>query len=100
MLPKEEQRKVRKNLREYSKAFDEEDAAEESNVSADLLALRKRLVDEWNAWRSKRIKELVEERKRSGLEIVTGKEEESEEKEQVQEWVEELIDETEEVVVG
>ncbi|KAJ7293685.1 eukaryotic translation initiation factor eIF2A-domain-containing protein [Mycena rebaudengoi] len=45
LLTKDQQRQVRKNLREYSRAFDEDDAAEESNVSAELIALRKRLVD-------------------------------------------------------
>ncbi len=98
-LPKEDQKKVRKNLREFSRAFDEEDAAEESNVSAELLAQRRRLVDEWNAWRSKRIKELEADRKSAGVVVAALKEEETK-KESVEEWVEELIDETEEVVVG
>lgn len=62
LLTKDQQRKIRKNLKEYSRTFDEEDAAEESNVSAELIAQRKRLVDEWNAWRAKCRKELGEER--------------------------------------
>jgi translation initiation factor 3 subunit B len=97
MLSKDEQKKIRKNLREYSKQFDEEDAAEESNVSAELLAYRRRLIDEWNAWRSKRIRELNAEKQAAGRVVAQQKEEEDE---QVEEWIEELVEETEEVVVG
>ncbi|KZV94100.1 translation initiation factor eIF-3b [Exidia glandulosa HHB12029] len=85
LLTKEQQRLVRKNLREYSRAFDEEDAAEESNVSAELLALRKRLVDEWNAWRAQVKRE------------ARGQKEE-EATEEISEWIEEIIEQTEEVV--
>ncbi|KAF8912765.1 translation initiation factor eIF-3b [Gymnopilus junonius] len=70
----EKQKTIRKNLREYSRAFDEEDAAEESNVSAELTALRKRLVDEWNA----------------GQEEV---------KEEIEVWIDEVIEQIEEVIV-
>ena len=62
LLTKDKQKQVRRNLKEFSRVFDEEDAAEESNVSAELVALRKRLVDEWNAWRAQRKKEVGEER--------------------------------------
>ncbi|KDR85099.1 hypothetical protein GALMADRAFT_233724 [Galerina marginata CBS 339.88] len=92
LLPKEKQKLIRKNLREYSRAFDEEDAAEESNVSAELTALRKRLVDEWNAWRLLRKKELGEERsqKSSGTD---------EAKEEIEVWVDEVVEQTEEVII-
>ena len=65
LLTKEQQKQIRKNLKDYSRTFDEEDAAEESNVSAELIAQRKRLVDEWNAWRAKCRKELGEERQKT-----------------------------------
>lgn len=35
---------------------------EESNVSAELIALRKRLVEEWNAYRAKCRRELAEDK--------------------------------------
>ncbi|KZT41396.1 translation initiation factor eIF-3b [Sistotremastrum suecicum HHB10207 ss-3] len=95
LLSKEQQRQIRKNLREYSRAFEEEDAAEESNVSAELIAHRRRLVDEWNAWRARCREELAEERARLGKQD----EEEKEEKEEVQEWVDEIIEQIEEEVV-
>lgn len=77
---------MRKNLREYSRQFDEEDLAEEHSVSAELLATRKRLVDEWNAWRSKVKKEMKK----------IGKEDEA--TEEIAEWIEEVIEQTEEIV--
>ena len=61
LLTKEQKRQIRRNLREYSKAFDEEDALTEGTQTAELLAQRKRLVDEWNAWRVRCEKERAEE---------------------------------------
>jgi len=91
LLTKEKQKQIRKNLRDYSRAFDEDDAAEESNVSAELIALRKRLVDEWNAWRNLRRKEIGEERMQT-----SGKEEA---KEEIELWIDEVIEQIEEEVV-
>lgn len=90
LLPKEHKKQIRKNLKDYSRVFDEEDAAEESNVSAELIAHRKRLVDEWNAWRSLRKKEIGEDKPQ--------KAQKDEKKEEIEVWVEELIEQTEEIV--
>ena len=98
-LPKDEQKKIRKNLREYARQFDEEDAAAESQGSAEVLQLRRRLVDEWNAWHSAARKTLLEERHASG--IWPAKEEkkaEDQQAEEIEEIVEEVIDEREEIV--
>ena len=95
LLTKDDQKRVRKNLKEFSRQFDEEDAAEESNVSAELLAHRKRLVDEWNAWRAKRVKELQAEQKKIGVKVDG---EEDGELEKVEEVVEEILEESEEIV--
>ena len=95
LLSKEQQRQIRKNLREYSRKFDEEDAAEESNVSAELIALRKRLVDEWNAWRTLRRKENADERVQRSDKRARDKED----KEEIEVWVDEVIEQTEEIVV-
>ncbi|KAJ7925889.1 eukaryotic translation initiation factor eIF2A-domain-containing protein [Mycena leptocephala] len=84
LLTKEQQRQVRKNLREYSRTFDEDDAAEESNVSAELIALRKRLVDEWNAWRTRSKAEFFGE---------------GGQKEEIEVWIDEVIDQVEEEVL-
>ena len=92
---------MRKNLKEYSRQFDEEDAAEESNVSAELIAHRKRLVDEWNAWR-KRGKEDGEGAgggARRGKRAEKKKVVEDEEvKEEIEIWMDEVVEQTEEVV--
>ncbi|WVQ84000.1 eukaryotic translation initiation factor 3 subunit B [Cryptococcus sp. DSM 104549] len=96
LLSKDQVKKVRKELREHSRQFDEEDAAEENRGSAEKLAQRQRDIGEWNAWRARNNAKLAEARKSRGLEKakieVTGDEE------KVEEWVEELIDESEEVV--
>lgn len=93
LLTKDQQRQIRRNLREYSRVFDEEDAAEETNVSAELIAHRKRLVDEWNTWRAQCEEEIGDRRKgrraeRRGEEI----------KEEIEVWVDEVIEQIEEVL--
>jgi translation initiation factor 3 subunit B len=96
LLDKEQRRQIRKNLREYSRQFEEEDAAIESNVSAELVAHRKRLVDEWNAWR-KRCRE--EAASMGGRVDRRNSREEEEGTEEIEVWIEELIEEVEELVV-
>ncbi|KAK7064138.1 eukaryotic translation initiation factor 3 subunit B [Favolaschia claudopus] len=95
LLTKDQQRHVRKNLKEYSRTFDEDDAAEESNVSAELIALRKRLVDEWNAWRVRSRAEFFGEGgPRNGKRA-----EAKAEKEEIEVWIDEVIDQIEEEIV-
>ncbi|ORX34361.1 eukaryotic translation initiation factor eIF2A-domain-containing protein [Kockovaella imperatae] len=98
LLSKDTQRKVRKELKEYSRQFDEDDAAEENRGSAEKLAQRQRDIAEWDAWRSRNVSKLADARKSRGKEIHKAVEH-VEEEEKVEEWIEELIDETEEVVV-
>lgn len=97
LLNKEQQRLVRKNLKDYSRAFDEEDAADVHKESAELIAQRKRLVDEWNAWRSRCHTEAKDEKAITDGKI--GTEEKHEEKEEIEVWIDEVIEQTEEVVV-
>ncbi|OJT11372.1 Eukaryotic translation initiation factor 3 subunit B [Trametes pubescens] len=99
LLTKEQQRQIRRNLKEYSRVFDEEDAAEESNVSAELIAHRKRLVDEWNAWRVRCKEEVAEERRKSGKKSEPAKEKAVEEKEEIELWIDEVIEQIEEEIV-
>lgn len=97
LLTKEQLRQIRRNLKEYSRTFDEEDAAEESNVSAELIAQRKRLVDEWNAWRIRAKEDVAAEVGKKGV-----KEEpkvEEEEKEEIEVWIDEVIEQIEEEIV-
>ncbi|KAJ6519931.1 hypothetical protein C8R45DRAFT_953296 [Mycena sanguinolenta] len=92
LLTKDQQRQVRKNLKEYSRTFDEDDAAEESNVSAELIALRKRLVDEWNAWRVRSKAEFFGE----GGQRNGSRADAKVEKEEIEVWIDEVIDQVEE----
>jgi translation initiation factor 3 subunit B len=95
-LGKDAQKKVRKELKEFSRTFDEDDAAEENRGSAEKLAERQRAIAEWDAWRKRNVARVVEERKKRGKELVKAVEEDQAE-EKVEEWTEELVDETEEV---
>ncbi|KAA8576688.1 hypothetical protein EYC84_006765 [Monilinia fructicola] len=67
LLSKEEQKQIRKNLREYSKVFDQEDA--DRGASADLAVVehRRRLLDEWLAWRANIEEDIKAEREDAGL---------------------------------
>merc|ERR1712000_621401 len=67
LLTKEEQKQIRKNLREYSKVFDEED--KDRFASADLAVVehRRRLLNEWLAWREQITQEVAEDREARGL---------------------------------
>ena len=89
---------IRKNLREYSRTFEEADAAEETTVSAELVAQRKRAVDEWNAWRVRTVEEVSEARRGRGKRgDVPGRKRE-EDKEEIEVWIDEVIEQIEEVV--
>ncbi len=96
LLSSDAKKKIKKNIRDYSKAFEEEDALAQTSVSKELLAHRRRLVDEWNAWRKRVEKELAEERERAGVPIISRKDDEN--AEVIEEWIEEVVEETEEIV--
>jgi len=89
---------LRRNLREYSRAFEEADAAEETTVSAELIAQRKRAVDEWNAWRVRVAEDMADARRVRGRrgELPTRKQEED--KEEIEVWIDEVVEQFEEVV--
>ena len=102
LLTKEQKRNIRRNLREYARAFEEADAAEETSVSAELVAQRKRAVDEWNAWRLRVAEDIAEVRphaQRASTGPAARKEkEEEEDKEEIEVWIDEVIEQFEEVV--
>ncbi|KAL3496487.1 eukaryotic translation initiation factor eIF2A-domain-containing protein [Aspergillus germanicus] len=62
LLSKEEQKQVRKNLREYSKEFEEEDKYAVDIANTAVVETRKRVLNEWVAW-LRREKELLSEEK-------------------------------------
>lgn len=105
LLSKEEQKQIRKNLREYSKVFDQEDA--DRGASADLAVVehRRRLLDEWLAWRSSLEEDVKEEREAAGfpldpLEPLKSKMASGDEGQaiEIEEIVEEIVEETEEII--
>ncbi|KAL1409773.1 Translation initiation factor 3 subunit b [Vanrija albida] len=98
LLPKDAQRKIRKELKDFSRIFDEADAAEENRGSAEKLAQRQREIAEWDAWRSRNNARLAEARAALGKELTRPVAETA--GESVEEVFEELIDETEEVTVA
>ncbi|KAI4741343.1 translation initiation factor eIF-3b [Aureobasidium sp. EXF-12298] len=105
LLSKEEQKTVRKNLREWSKQFEEEDVARKNTANRAVVEQRRRLLDEWLAWRERTTAELRQEREEEGLPAISpeeavAKDEPSEEGEGkfVEEILEEILEETEEII--
>ncbi|WVN88686.1 eukaryotic translation initiation factor 3 subunit B [Cryptococcus depauperatus CBS 7841] len=96
LLSKEQIKTVRKDLREFSRQFDEEDTAEENRGSAEKLSQRRREISEWNAWRARNNERLVSIRLSRGKAKADFSSSDLEAK--VEEWVEELIDDTETIV--
>ncbi|KAF2265671.1 eukaryotic translation initiation factor 3 subunit B [Lojkania enalia] len=98
LLSKEEQAEIRKNLRNYSKLFDEQDLAKKNTANRQVVEARRRLLEEWQAWRESQIEML----KALGAEIELNGgrvlKEEDGAVEEVEEIVEEIIEETEEVI--
>ncbi|KAK3321936.1 eukaryotic translation initiation factor 3 [Apodospora peruviana] len=61
LLTKEEQKTIRRNLREYSRVFDQMDAERINSADVAVVEERRRLLDEWYAWRHQVEEELAEE---------------------------------------
>ncbi|KAI9014379.1 eukaryotic translation initiation factor eIF2A-domain-containing protein [Phycomyces nitens] len=95
LLSAEQKKKIRKNLRQYSKVFDEQDLAAGDANTAQFIAGRRKAIEEWYGWRKQCEKKLAEERKALGKELRSVDDGKSE---TIEEWVEEVIEETEEIV--
>jgi translation initiation factor 3 subunit B len=103
LLSKEDQKRIRKNLRDYSRAFDEADELEESNVSAELIALRKRLIEEWNSWRGHSKENMERNRIDQGKapkESLVRSQQALVAEEVIEEWQEVIISETTELITA
>lgn len=50
LLPEEKQREIVKNLRKYSKRYEEEDDALLAQADTEFLAEREKQLNEWRAW--------------------------------------------------
>jgi len=107
LLTKEEQKQIRKNLREYSRVFEQEDADRGASADLAVVEARRRLLDEWHAWREQIEAEVKEEREAYGLpqdpvaELLKAKAaslEGPQEETLVEEIVEEVLEESEEII--
>ncbi|KAJ2789045.1 Translation initiation factor 3 subunit b [Coemansia linderi] len=98
LLTEEQKREVRKNLKEYSKEFDEQDERKIHAADAELMSHRRRLITEWEAWREK-IESLLqtdtEEALSNGYKLPAMSDNEDF---VVDEIVEEIIEEKEEII--
>jgi translation initiation factor 3 subunit B len=107
LLSKEEQKQVRKNLREYSREFEEEDRYAVDIANTAVVETRKRVLNEWAAWLRREKELLSEEKDAYGVpedvdDAKLAKDAPAKPEEQgesvVEELVEEIIEESEEVV--
>ncbi|KAG9206294.1 hypothetical protein B5807_01703 [Epicoccum nigrum] len=101
LLSKEEQAEIRKNLRNYSKVFDEQDVAKKSSANRAVIEDRREKLREWLEWRAQWQETLREEG--AELELAAAKGEvpgdaEGAEAEEIEEIVEEIIEESEEIM--
>jgi len=91
-LSKEEQKEVRRKLRDWSKIFDEQDFQKRNQANKAVIDHRRRLLNEWRAWRESVIEELHQEDGETGESTPEG------DGEVIEEIVEEIIEESEEVI--
>ncbi len=106
LLSKDEQKTIRKNLREYSKDFEEQDRIEEDKERGAVVEERRRLLSEWLAWRDREVEEFKEEAVELGQDAdVDGEKQEQTDSSEtgeggkvIEEVVEEVLEEKEEVV--
>jgi translation initiation factor 3 subunit B len=103
LLSKEEQRTIRRNLREYSREFDEEDRYAVDIANTAIVEERRRLLEEWHAWVEREREYVKEEREELGipdpqeeLELQRTRSAASEGEQVVEEYIEDVIEENEE----
>jgi translation initiation factor 3 subunit B len=101
LLSKEEMKTVRKNLREYSRAFDEADVAKRSSADKAVVEERRRKLNEWLAYRERTVEDLLDERHELRLPEISDEQaalQVSDEGQVVEEIFEEILDESEEII--
>jgi translation initiation factor 3 subunit B len=103
LLSKEQQKQIKKNLKEYSREFEEIDAAMSNQASREVIERRVSLFKEWKEYRSRSLKEFNSVAKKrieiwGGFDPAAVAEDEEADKEELEEMVEDVIDEVEEIV--
>ena len=101
LLSRDEQKTIRKNLREYSKDFEEQDRIEEDKEKGAIVEERRRILSEWLAWREREEEDMKGERREMGLEEEEEEEGKGDEKDGEgavgEEIMEEVLDESEQM---
>lgn len=100
LLSKDEQKDVRKRLRELSKMFDEQDFNKKNLANRAVVEQRRRLLDEWRAWRAQVLEDLEADAEELQTENEIAAHEASTNGQGVVEEIleEEIIEETEEII--
>ena len=103
MLSKEEQKQIRKNLREYSKEFEIQDIDRGNRANQEEVEHRRRLLEEWMAWRANIEEDIQEEKEARGLPLdplegLIKSDAEEGDDQVIEEIVEEIVEETEGIV--
>lgn len=100
LLSKDEQKDVRKRLRELSKMFDEQDFNKKNLANRAVVEQRRRLLDEWRAWRAQVLEDLEADAEELKTENEIAAHEASTNGQGVVEEIleEEIIEETEEII--
>lgn len=109
LLTKDEQKAIRKNLREYSRVFEQDDADRGASADLAVVETRRNMLSEWISWRQEVEEEAAEEREVLGLpadphtHLLEAKTKEIEgsgldEDRVIEEIVEEVLEESEEVL--
>lgn len=106
LLAKEEQKQIRKTLREYSRVFEQEDAERGATADQAVVEARRETLADWHEWREETREEVEEEREILGLpmdptaELLKAKMVELDvtEEKVIEEVVEEVLEESEEII--
>lgn len=99
LLTNGEKKKVRKNLREWSAQFEEQDAMEADSAMRELILTRRSMLEEWTKYREQNSTELQEDFNYTVFDaVVLGTSEED--FETVEEIKEEILEEKEEEVTS
>ena len=104
MLSRDAQRQIRRNLREYSRDFEEEDRIADDKEKGAVVEERRRLLSDWLQFQEEAREDEQEERREMGLlddektNGVDGEADGEQPAQVVEELVEEIVDETEEII--
>ena len=106
LLTKEEQKQIRKNLREYSRVFEQEDADRGASADLAVVEARRRTLEEWLARRAdieaeiREVKDIMRLPDNPVEELLRAKTAELNitEVEEIEETIEDVIEEHEEII--